>query len=271
MSVELLYQLLPFIIMILVGLLIALLWLLWVSARQERASKDELTPPDGPELTSAVADEPAEGAARTTLPPPPDAGASASGALRVVEAMRILRDGDGTLVVDVDGRRYRSLAEVADPAVRSRVLRDAQALAAFARLHEASPPPAPPPRAGDAAPREPAGEPPSEPGHTPDIPLPPVPGGTAPPPLGSLSRSTTDDLLEEVDNRPFVDQIEELLQYRRTLAPEFAGRSIHIRPAPDGGVRILVDGQTYETVDEVEETGVRQFLQDTIREWEARQ
>ena len=67
------------------------------------------------------------------------------------------------------------------------------------------------------------------------------------------------------------EQIEELLQLRLTATPELAQRSIHIRPALDGGVRIEVDGKFYEGVGDVADQHIREFIQSTIREWEARQ
>jgi hypothetical protein len=66
------------------------------------------------------------------------------------------------------------------------------------------------------------------------------------------------------------DEIEELLQYRLALNPDLARRSIHVRPSFGGGVRIVVDDTSYESVEEVPEPDVREFIQATIREWNAR-
>ena len=68
-----------------------------------------------------------------------------------------------------------------------------------------------------------------------------------------------------------VEQIEELLQFRLAATPELAQRSIHLRPAHDGGVRIEIDGSFFEGVGEVPDNQIREFIQSTIREWEARQ
>jgi hypothetical protein len=66
------------------------------------------------------------------------------------------------------------------------------------------------------------------------------------------------------------EQIEALLQHRLSVNPEFAERSIHVQPNLTGGVRIVVDGTSYEMVDDVPEEPVREFIQATIREWNAR-
>ncbi len=67
------------------------------------------------------------------------------------------------------------------------------------------------------------------------------------------------------------DQIEAYLQYRLALTPPFLGRSIHVREAPGGGVRIEVDGRFYEAVSDIEDTTVRDFVRTAIQEWEDRQ
>ncbi len=67
------------------------------------------------------------------------------------------------------------------------------------------------------------------------------------------------------------DQIEELLQFRLMQSHLYQHRSIHVRSNPDGSLRIEVDGRSYPEVDEVIDPDVRDFIRNTIREWEARQ
>jgi hypothetical protein len=69
--------------------------------------------------------------------------------------------------------------------------------------------------------------------------------------------------------RSMADEIEELLQYRLTVNPDFSHRSVHIRSAEDGTIIVEVDGATFDGVGSVSDESVRSFLQDTIREWEA--
>ena len=64
--------------------------------------------------------------------------------------------------------------------------------------------------------------------------------------------------------------IETYLQHKKSLSPEFAGRNIHIYPAPGGGVSIEVDGTYYEAVSDVSDAAVREFLSETINEWQER-
>ncbi len=65
--------------------------------------------------------------------------------------------------------------------------------------------------------------------------------------------------------------IESFLQHKLGRSPEFGGRSIHVRSALHGGVTIEVDGTFYETVGEVADDEVRDYLTATIAEWQARQ
>ena len=67
------------------------------------------------------------------------------------------------------------------------------------------------------------------------------------------------------------EQIEELLQMRLSQTPGFSTRSIHVRPASGGSLRIEVDGMYYEHVDEIIDPDVREYIRNVIKEWEARQ
>lgn len=65
------------------------------------------------------------------------------------------------------------------------------------------------------------------------------------------------------------EQIEEHLQRKLASKPDWRSRSIHIRAAHDGGVRIEVDGKFYEGVTDIEEADVREFVMAAIQDWEA--
>lgn len=65
--------------------------------------------------------------------------------------------------------------------------------------------------------------------------------------------------------------IEAYLQYKIQYTPEYQGREIHVRAAPDGGVRIQVGQVFYDAVDDVTDTDIRYFLKETIAEWQQRQ
>jgi hypothetical protein len=198
-----------------------------------------------------------------------------------IEVFRIYRDlADGALIVEIHGRRYRSLGEITDAQVGRRFLGNVKALAHFARLGDVEIPD----EWGVEAPSAPQPESRSAPPAEPSQPLPPPPPPPAPSTPASRPAESTSLLgglfgrgakpgepEEEIDTRPMAEQIEELLQYRLTSSPDLRHRSIHVRSAADGGVRIEVDGRYYDGVGDVEDEDVREFIQSIIREWEARQ
>jgi hypothetical protein len=67
------------------------------------------------------------------------------------------------------------------------------------------------------------------------------------------------------------DQIEDLLQARLADLPSFQGRTIHVRPSIEGGVRIEIDDKFYDGIGDVDDPAVRELLGDVVREWESQQ
>lgn len=65
--------------------------------------------------------------------------------------------------------------------------------------------------------------------------------------------------------------IEAYLQQKLIVSPDFIGRRIHVHSAPDGGVRIEVDGQFFDGVSDIADPNVRNFVSATIQEWQDRQ
>lgn len=184
-----------------------------------------------------------------------------------VEVMRILRDlADGSLLVEIDGQRYKRLADIADAQVGRRFIGNAQALAHFAHLDDVKVPDewGELPGAAEARVTSP---PPSEAVRQ-------SPPRAFPSSREQNTASSSKPVSSEEAEGPalsMVEQIEELLQFRLTATPDLAQRSIHVRSALDGGVRIEVDGRYFEGVGEVPDDRVREFIQSIIREWEARQ
>jgi hypothetical protein len=287
----------PLIAMIVIALALFIVWLYWVISRarlrRREASEeggegeDEVEMPEGEAVMATEAEMP-EGE-----PPPARAPAPSQVTEDLVEVFRVMRDlADGALVVEIGGNRYSHLAEITDGQVGRRFIANVQALSDFAMLSTTQPlssvpppapaqpslppapaqPPTPPAPAQPSAPPAPAQPPaPETPSLTERLraaisqsPPPPAPrpsaapgapiGETPPPPTGSLA-----------------DQIEETLQFRLMTHPTLSKRSIHVRPAAGGGVRIEVDGRSFDGVSDVDDEEVRTFIQDTIREWEARQ
>ncbi len=62
--------------------------------------------------------------------------------------------------------------------------------------------------------------------------------------------------------------IESYLQHKLWQSGDLPGRSVHIYPSPGGGVRIEVDGQFYEAVGDITDANVREYLAQTIQEWQ---
>ncbi|MEP6984805.1 MAG: hypothetical protein ABI970_04365 [Chloroflexota bacterium] len=88
-------------------------------------------------------------------------------------------------------------------------------------------------------------------------------------PLQKLKRGQKADL-PPVPEINIAGAIEAYLQHKISLTPDYTGRSIHIYPAPGGGVSIEVDGKYFEAVSDVSDPAVREFLSDTIAEWQDR-
>ena len=281
MSGDILLIAIPLLALILAALSIAGLWYWWTSTREEPggtdrlnalseldrltgASSPALAPSVGPpeQLEQSMAVPPVSSPMR---PPPMQADSE------VVEVMRVLRDlADGSLIVEIRGRRYRSLRDMDDPAIGRHFMGNAQALARFARLDKydipttwEEPSALPVPPQPSAPPLAPSSE---------VLPTRPTPAaGLTLKRRGLFQRSKQegDELAAPVLS--MADEIEALLQRRLAEDASMASRSIHIRSAPDGGVRVEVDDHFYEGVGDVEDEAVRNFIQATIREWEARQ
>ena len=63
-------------------------------------------------------------------------------------------------------------------------------------------------------------------------------------------------------------QINDLVQAQKQNFPELDDRSIVIRPDLHGGIRIIVDGQQFEDVAEIEDPQVRMVIKSAIKIWE---
>jgi hypothetical protein len=167
-----------------------------------------------------------------------------------IELLRVWRDvADGGLILEINGKRFRSMREVAGTDMDRRlnsVLRE---------LNQIGRPPAPRP----AAPSEPP------------VSMGP---GTMFRQMGRVAmgqNAQSSDEKKPAAPMSIPDQIEELLQARLSEFPEYRLRSIHVRPSMSGGVRIEVDGRFYEGIGDVADPEVRSLLTDVVREWESRQ
>lgn len=168
-----------------------------------------------------------------------------------VEVMRVWRDvTDGTLIVGMRDKLFATSGELRDPDIARRfaaALRELNALALAAGLSVGSSAPI----SGQiVSPRTTA-------------PAAPTPAPAAP------ARGAKKAEPAEPEPAPLgiADQIELFLQERLARTPRFANRSIHVYAGKSGAVSIEVDGRTFETVHDVDDVAVRDFLQATIQEW----
>ena len=83
---------------------------------------------------------------------------------------------------------------------------------------------------------------------------------------GISSRSTleSDELLPKLD---IGSQINTILQNKITKMPTFSGRHIELRSKLRGELEFIVDGKSYDAVEEIPDDGVKELLQSAITEW----
>lgn len=93
---------------------------------------------------------------------------------------------------------------------------------------------------------------------------------TAPQASGKDFLGRTKYEFEPVEELDIPGRIEAYLQHKLRHTPEYAGRDIHVRSAPGGLVRIQVDDKFFDAVGDVDEPDIRQFLSETIQEWQDR-
>ncbi len=88
-------------------------------------------------------------------------------------------------------------------------------------------------------------------------------------PMQKLKRGRKADL-PPVPEINIAGAIGAYLQHKLSQTPEYSNHSIHIYPAPGGGVSIEVDGKYFEAVSDVSDPEIREFLSNTISEWQER-
>jgi hypothetical protein len=206
-----------------------------------------------------------------------------------VEVMAILRDVmDGTLLIQMGESTYQNINSNPEFKERfSKLMREVGQMVTKTSAH--APVAATPEPETSVAPSEPDAVPSTTEtmqGNEPSFllpkaaaaPPPPVtPGVKLPGDLPSFKLSDNPmkkikrgEELPPVPEINIAGAIEAYLQHKISVTPQYAGRSIHIYPAPGGGVSIEVDGKYFEAVSDVIDVPVREFLSDTITEWQER-
>lgn len=254
--------------------------------RKHSAPADTSYEPDLPDLemligTPVATSAPPSAAPAAAPPRPVQPGAQPvtlgdGSTVQAVEVLRVLRDvGSGGLVVQMGDRAYRTLADSGD--FRADFLQIMRELSPLVRGETPAAAPA-----ADDAPAATLGELLAVREPKPDYPLPPtdssgeMPGdlprldqSIALPPKSGLFRRKKADA-PPIPDLNIAGAIEAYVQHKLQFTPDLAGRSIHIHPAPGGGVLIETDGTFYETVDAVDDDDVRHFLSTAIAEWQQR-
>lgn len=285
-NTNILFVILPLLAVVLAGVSIAGLWYWWSSGSEETEEQPEgasssTRPEDSKPAEPTVGDVVGKvtttaqswiaNVARAAVTPvgsaAPTSGYTPTGRVthtpdgEMVEVLRVLRDlADGSLVVEIGGKRYRNLAEIVDPQVKRRFMGNAQALVQFTQATASTVPQAPAWPAADSSDTE-------EPPFSSFLPADPA-----------LSSAPLTDVVEPAvppaqpsNSKTMADEIEELIQIRLITTPNLMNRAIHIRQGAGGGIRVEVDGRYFDSVAGVTDPEITAFLQSVIREWEARQ
>ena len=64
------------------------------------------------------------------------------------------------------------------------------------------------------------------------------------------------------------DEINQIVQTRLTYSPLGADNRVDVIAAPDGGIRINVNGMFYETTDEIPDADIKNLVKESIKQWE---
>jgi hypothetical protein len=262
------------------------------------SSTPTAAPGDFPALDDLL--NPASLPTESALPPKTSRGGmftvklADGGEVEVAEVLTVLRDvAEGGLIIQIGDKAYRNPPALADAEFKRRfnsTLRDlSQNIVSAPAPKPAAPPPAPPTPVADDLPTEAAvlgasngtaKAPPPMPAPAPVKPPVvaanvPLPGDLpkfklpdSPPTPPKRGRKPAPEPIPEIN---IANAIEAFLQHKLSMTPEYSTRNIHVRPASHGGVHIEVDDKLYDTVGDVEDQSVRDFLTSTIAEWQSRQ
>lgn len=70
---------------------------------------------------------------------------------------------------------------------------------------------------------------------------------------------------------PFVEQIEDIVLARLAERPELSKYHVDFGTAPDGGLEIHVDGQTFTEIDALPDESLKRLIREAIEAWQAAQ
>ena len=212
------------------------------------------------------------------------------------QVLSLVRDSEGeTLKVEVNGVKYRRLAEIKDPQVKRQVVDAALELIHFTGvLGEGVVSPVPidkthrwredlrkdsqaeverirtAPVGGRAQPQ--VSSAPKE-VEAQFLNLLAEMGGTSASPerpgvLSSVQQRLATKSAEAGRSRTIVDDIEDIVQRRVQLVPALVGRDLHVRLGPGGAVCFAFEGREFGNLEEVPNLTAQELIKDAIREWD---
>jgi hypothetical protein len=256
--------------------------------REERSTNAGATPEAAPNTTALEAAQPAAAKPEASKPTAtstsgnPFAGFAArltGGAARgsAHEVLRVLRDNlTGRLMVEIAGKRYANLDELAEGDVRQALMTTLHDLEAFAGgaiglsasgQPAGAPAAATPPVARQALAAR-AGRSASEPAAG-------APGEYRPLPPPTMNPFKQMAVLREMAKNPplppksITEQIDEVLQ-EQIIGTPMIHRGLHVRPGLRGDAVFEADGQSYPSVEALPDVEVRDVIRAAIAEWEAK-
>lgn len=205
-----------------------------------------------------------------------------------VELLRLLRDPQtGQLLVEIAGRRYTKLAEIADKKVGHYILTLAAHLLAFTNgmvATEAGLKALQSPKVGAVPTPLATPGPASPPAAT--TPVPPPPPGVEAAFLASLRAQPAKPEPPQPQRRGFfnrakpapaetllptlnlAEQINTIAQTRLRYSPLAATTKLEITSDPGGGILINVNGAFYHGPDDIPQPEVKELIKASIQEWE---
>ncbi len=191
-------------------------------------------------------------------------------AVEAVEVFTVLRDvAEGGLIIRIGDKAYRNPPAVADAEFKRRYHNTLRDLTGAQPPIDATPTSPTPPKTATGEITLEANEP--MPSFRADEPIPgDLPKFIIPDTIVKPKRGQRPSA-EPIPEINIAASIESFLQHKLARSPQYSGRNIHVRPALHGSIKIEVDGAFYESVGEVADEDVRDYLTAAIAEWQARQ
>lgn len=213
------------------------------------------------------------------------------------EVLRVMRDKlTGRVLLDINGRRYSQLSEIADSDVRRAFLltmRDLQEFAGVSLSTVGAPPPTPmvaapavntytPPVTTQASAAKPVQPPASDDVEAIRARLNPAPlpkqddASHTPLKAPSMNLFKQISVSREVGAKELAplksvaQQIDDALQHV-ILGTPFAAQNLHVASKPDGGVLFEVGTNVYDSVSDIPDRTLQVVFQEAIRRWEQAQ